>query len=46
MEKSTKRCSWTEEEVTTLISSVKENNIMTLLDGKRFRNSDVSNNNL
>jgi len=38
-----KRCSWSSAEIATLVDSVKENNIMKLLDGKRYRNADVSN---
>lgn len=36
-----KRCSWSFAEIATLVDSVKENNIMKLLDGKRYRNADV-----
>ena len=43
MNNANKRCSWSAAEITTLVYSVKENNIMKLLDGKRYRNADVSN---
>ncbi|XP_022166304.1 uncharacterized protein LOC111030902 [Myzus persicae] len=41
MNNSNKRCSWSAAEIATLVDSVKENNIMKLLDGKRYRNADI-----
>jgi len=38
-----KRCSWSAAEIATIVNSGKENNIIKLLDGKRYRNTDVSN---
>jgi hypothetical protein len=32
-----KRCSWSFVEIATLVASLKENNTMKLLDGKRWR---------
>jgi len=40
---SNKRCSWSAAKIATLVDSVNENNIMNLLDVKRYKNADVSN---
>jgi hypothetical protein len=34
-----KRCFWSSAETATLVASIKENNIMKLLDGKRRRSN-------
>lgn len=39
-----KRCVWSSAEIAALVASIKENNVIKLLDGKRFLgNADVSN---
>lgn len=43
MNNSNKICNWSAAEIATLVDSVKKNNIMKLLDGKQYSNTDVSN---
>lgn len=45
MENIVERWNWSAAEVATLVSSIKENNIMKLLDGKSFRNAEIIINN-